>query len=158
MKINVALHENYKDQIEILRQAWYPNSTEREVHNSFLLSEASSRFAEDNSVLLPYIEKDNGADTIQRMVAIRETSYKKIQTISEVLDKPVAKVTRSLLAWWCDRINNTPQGEISTITKFQILESMLADMEIELFECIGTLNKLRAVVRNELEKEVAQHE
>lgn len=159
MNVNYSLAEKNKEQANDLRSCWHPGASASEVRDAYVFTECITRFREDPKVLLPYIEQEPAnIKTVQRLLQIRESAHLRLKELASSIDKPIACTMRGLISYWLNIVNAGTANQSFTPSKYQALAEMLADLEIQLFECINIFNKLSAAVKNELQKEVSQDE
>lgn len=151
MKLNVALDSLNKKQAQQLRTAWYSdNTTANQIRDSYIFQQCVDRFEDDIEALSPYIETDPPYGTTQRMLTIREGSYKRLETLAAALNTSLAAGFRAIIAYQVAHVKNSVNmaAVISENTeKTQLLTAKISLLEAQLGACNKTIAEIKALVQ-----------
>lgn len=151
MQINIALEKNNENQAKLLRDTWYPNTTSRQTRDAFIFNDAIDRFDAKLMEELPaIIERDNGYETVQRMLTIKQESNKKLEDIAASIGCSKTATYRAIIAYWIDKIDVADRKEKPTESEeiSQLLIVKVALLEKQLAACTQTLKEIRELTEN----------
>lgn len=155
MQINIALNKDSVEQAKIIRSAWYPNTTARQTRDAFIFNDALDRFkGNPMDLLLPIIERDEGEETIQRMLTIKVDSNERLKTIASAINKSIAATYRAIIAYTIDNLNKkeieeTPTGSVGVGVSQLVIEKV-ALLEKQLDACNRTIKEIKDLIEEEI--------
>ncbi len=146
MYLSAYLPENYRDNLQILRERLYAGSTCNEVKDSYLCSQVLSLFVNQVSSsnyskeLYPYFVSDTG-NYIEKKVCLSDENYQKLKDISQITNQSLSCVLRCVIQWSLkrDRSKNEPNA-INLLNSIQVT---LRDLEIATEELNQYVSKVK---------------
>lgn len=149
MQINVALQSNHRMQADLLRKAYFPNTTSAETRDSFVFSRSIESFQGDMEELLSFIEKDVGGSYVQRMITMKNETYARLKSLSVSLERPIAATFRAIIAWSVAHIDDDTVGEVKPICNagtLQLLYEKIQLLETQIETSHKTLDEIKRLL------------
>ena len=144
MQLNLKLSDNFKDYAKELRTRYFgASATSKEYRDSFVFSQAIDQFEGDPKELLPdYINSEQDIKN-QKMVALKQNTYLKLESISKTLGCTIASAYRAIICYTVQ--TKTPAKNASTNTELELKISLL---EKQLADCQETLSQIKECLHN----------
>lgn len=147
MRINVKMTEDFDQYAETLRKKYFgPTATAKEYRDSYVFAQTIDTFNAPIDVLDEYIHNEKKLNN-QRMMTLRQNTYKKLEDISKTKDCSVASAFRAIIMYTVhtedfENTENTPNVSISELElKITLLEKQLSD-------CQNTLSQIKRYLKN----------
>ncbi len=143
MQINIKLSDNFTDYAKELRTRYFGSSaTSNQYRDSFVFSQAIDRFEGDpKELLLDFVNSDRDLKN-QKMLALKQNTYTKLEAISKTLGCTVASAFRAVICYTVQTKAPTSKNSYSDLeVKISLLEKQLAD-------CQATLSQIKECLHN----------
>ena len=150
MQINIALCKNNREQADIIRKVYYPNTTANQTRDAFIFNQCIDGFKDDLDVLKVYLKKDEQLETVQRMLTIKSDSNERLKTIAASLNASIAATYRSIIAYSVDKIDKceieVKVDESYDSLKQQVLKEKISLLEVQLADCSKTITEIKSLL------------
>ena len=141
MQINIKLSDNFIDYAKELRTRYFGSSaTSNQYRDSFVFSQAIDRFEGDPKELLDFVNLDLDLK-YQKMLALKQNTYSKLESISKTLGCTIASAYRAIICY-------TVQTKTSTKRSYSDLEVKISLLEKQLADCQETLSQIKECLHN----------
>ena len=142
MQINIKLSDNFIDYAKELRTRYFGSSaTSNQYRDSFVFSQAIDRFEGDpKELLLDFINSEQDLKH-QKMLALKQNTYTKLEAISKTLGCTIASAYRAIICY-------TVQTKTSTKRSYSDLEVKISLLEKQLADCQETLSQIKECLHN----------
>ncbi len=143
MQINIKLSDNFTDYAKELRTRYFGSSaTSNQYRDSFVFSQAIDRFEGDpKELLLDFVNSEPDLKN-QKMLALKQNTYSKLESISKTLGCTIASAYRAVICY-------TVQTKAPTNMKsYSDLEVKISLLEKQLADCQETLSQIKECLHN----------
>lgn len=142
MQINIKLSDNFIDYAKELRTRYFGSSaTSNQYRDSFVFSQAIDRFEGDPKELLSDFVNSELDLKNQKMLALKQNTYSKLESISKTLGCTIASAYRAIICY-------TVQTKTSTKRSYSDLEVKISLLEKQLADCQETLSQIKECLHN----------
>lgn len=141
MQINIRLPDSFSGYANELRTRYFGSSaTSNQYRDSFVFSQAIDRFEGDPKELLGFVNSEPELKN-QRMLALKQNTYSKLESISKTLGCSVASAYRAIICY-------TVKTKTSNKKSYSDLEVKISLLEKQLADCQETLSQIKECLHN----------
>ena len=142
MQINIKLPDSFSGYANELRTRYFGSSaTSNQYRDSFVFSQAIDRFEGDpKELLLDFVNLEQDLKN-QKMLALKQNTYSKLESISKTLGCTIASAYRAIICY-------TVQTKTSTKRSYSDLEVKISLLEKQLADCQETLSQIKECLHN----------
>lgn len=132
MQLNILLDQDSQEQAKLLRAAYYPGKSSRQVRDSYIFGHCVMDYDDDFKALETYIANELPCSTSQRMLSISQQAYDRIREIATTLGTSMAATFRAIIAYSVEHINSDTDSEPKAQDRnsAEMAETLLAKLSI----------------------------